>query len=180
MSQEYYTVCIQGHRPNTCYSYNYDDYVWCEFDDYIDTYLKTLFREAKAKGVKLKIITGGALGVDQKVALNVIRLKKLGYPIELCLYLPCKHYELSWPVQKSRDTLNSIREQCDYVTWEAEEYEQGCLDDRSKHMVDDSDCILSFCLTVESGTYKTIRYARKKGIECIIVHPFTFEIRTDI
>ena len=110
---------------------------------------------------------GGALGFDMMAALNVIlKRKKYGF-IRLDLYLPCRDQDRYWR-DFDKTTYEFIIKNADSVTYVNERYTPYCMFARNRALVDGSDLCVAFCFPKQrsGGTYYTMNYASKKGVEC--------------
>ena len=48
-----------------------------------------------------------------------------------------------------------------------EHYEEGCMFERNRRMVDECDLVFAYLYAKRGGTYYTVRYAEKKGKKII-------------
>lgn len=69
---------------------------------------------------------GGALGFDTLAAQTVLRLRERYPQIRLILVLPCLNQTRGWP-QENIDTYEEIKRCADKVTYTAEHYFRGCM-----------------------------------------------------
>lgn len=114
-------------------------------------------------------ITGGALGFDTIAAVEVLKLK-IQYPhIRLHLYLPCINQTEKW---KNRDVklYDQIKEKADEVRYISTlSYLPGCMQMRNRAMVNDAYYGIAYCKDTSSGTYSTVKYARQKDRNIVII-----------
>ncbi len=114
-------------------------------------------------------IAGGALGFDTLAAIEVLKLKKIYPHIQLYLYIPCTDQTFRW---KDRDVelYNKIKEMADDVKFiSTTPYSSGCMQQRNRAMVNDAFYGIAYCTNTKSGTYSTVRYARDKGRDVIVI-----------
>lgn len=159
MSIEYKTTCFfTGHRV-------------ISISD-----LKRIPEKVKEMCIKLitefnvtDFITGGALGFDTIAAVEILKLK-IQYPhIRLHLYLPCTNQTEKW---KDRDIelYNKIKEKADEVKYIYNNtYISGCMQMRNRAMVNDAFYGIAYCKNTTSGTYNTVKYARTKNRNVIVI-----------
>lgn len=109
---------------------------------------------------------GGAWGFDTMAAETVLKLRE-DYPqIKLILVLPCKNQAEKW---KPRDVLiyNKIKRRCDKIVYISDNYTEGCMLKRNRHLVDNSDYCVCYLTSSVGGTAYTVRYAEKKKLKII-------------
>lgn len=111
---------------------------------------------------------GGAVGFDALAATTVLKLKK-DYPhIRLVMVLPCppEQQSLKWnDEQKKR--YYEILEQADKVRILSPRYTDGCMLDRNRHMVNCSAYLICYLRQHSGGTFYTVNYAERKGLEIL-------------
>lgn len=109
---------------------------------------------------------GGALGFDTLAALTVLELKK-DYPsIKLILVLPCVNQTRGWS-KKDVEVYEYIKSKCDKYVYTSQEYTDGCMQKRNRHLVDNSSLCICYLIGNTGGTAYTFRYARQKGLKVI-------------
>ena len=109
---------------------------------------------------------GGALGFDTIAAQTILELKN-DYPqIKLILVLPCKNQTARWN-EKDIDIYESIKAQADKYVYTSEDYYNGCMLKRNRHLVDNSAYCICYLTHNSGGTYYTYNYAAKKGLNVI-------------
>lgn len=107
--------------------------------------------------------TGGALGFDTLAAKAVLKLKHKYPQIKLILVLPCKSQTRGWP-QADIDEYERIKQQADKVVYTSEEYFNGCMQKRNRHLVDGSSLCIAYLTKETGGTAYTVKYAKKNGV----------------
>ena len=113
-------------------------------------------------------ISGGALGFDMLAAAIVIAKKKLGYNIKLIFALPSKNQEKYWSAKQILFYKELLKE-ADEIIYVCEEYSTNCMKNRNIYMVNQSTYCICCLWKPQSGTFQTVNYAKKKGIEIINV-----------
>lgn len=112
--------------------------------------------------------SGAALGFDQLAAVTVLRLKE-DYPhIRLVMVLPCppEQQSLKWnDEQKKR--YYEILGQADKVRILSPQYTNSCMLDRNRHLVDNSAYLICYLREQHGGTFYTVNYAKKCGLEIL-------------
>ena len=109
-----------------------------------------------------------ALGVDLDFAEIVLKLKKK-YPITLGCALPCKNQIYKWNCQDQM-RYSIILECADRKIITSFFYTKGCMLERNRYMVDQSDIVIAVFNGIKrGGTWYTLNYAQKenKQIELI-------------
>ena len=107
---------------------------------------------------------GGAVGFDTIAAFCVLELKKRYPNIKLHLMLPCKNQEKYFDA-KERQFYETILERADSHIYIQEQYTDGVMFKRNRALVDGSDLCVALLLKSYGGTYHTVRYAKRKGVE---------------
>ena len=161
------TVCFTGHRSQKL------PWRFHEEDERCKAMKVTLHMEiekAIKRGYKT-FLCGMALGFDMICAETVIDLK-MKYPdIKTVGALPCKTQDSKWFV-KDRERYKKLLKQIDCVRCIYDEYiGAGCMLERNRYMVNNSSLMIALYNGLSGGTKSTIDYARKEGLEIIIIKP---------
>ncbi len=143
-------IAITGHRPNKLNN-EYDlkgptsERIKWEIH-------KTLLLESPSK-----LISGGALGIDQLFIQIGIELG-----IKIDVYVPCKNQEKMWP-QSSKNLYNSLinNNLCTKIMCQNTEYDSGCMERRNRMMVNAADKLIAVFDGSKGGTYNAVQYAKK-------------------
>lgn len=115
-------------------------------------------------------VSGMALGVDSFAAEIVLEMKKLYPLISLEAAIPCEHQSDRWNMA-DRNRYNALLSQCDTKTYVGREYTDDCMIKRNRYMVDKADLLIAVCGNLSGGTGATVRYAKEKGVEVILIQP---------
>lgn len=112
-----------------------------------------------------------ALGFDMICAETVLALKK-NYPdIKLIGALPCRTQDIKWQEKDKRRYRNLLKRlddiRCIYDKYIGAE----CMLKRNRYMVNNSSLMIALFNGLAGGTKSTIDYARKKGLEIVIIKP---------
>ena len=109
---------------------------------------------------------GGALGFDTLAAQTVLRLRERDPQIRLILVLPCRSQTSGWP-QADIDIYEEIKRRADKVTYTSENYFQGCMQKRNRHLVDNSSVCICYLTKPTGGTAYTVNYARRCRLQIL-------------
>lgn len=109
---------------------------------------------------------GGALGFDTLAALTVLELKKKYLNIKLILVLPCINQTKGWS-KRDVEVYEQIKSRCDKYVYTSENYFNGCMQKRNRHLVDNSSLCICYLTENRGGTAYTVNYARQKGLKVI-------------
>ena len=111
---------------------------------------------------------GGALGFDTLAAETILKLKEKYNYIRLILVLPCRDQNASW---KEKDNLRyeNIKTLADKIIYTSENYYDGCMQKRNRHLVDHSCVCVAYVRKTYGGSAYTLKYASKNGVEVIYV-----------
>ena len=144
------TCCFTGHRKIPL--------------DQLESVTQRL-RDAVIASIKdgyLYFGAGGALGFDTLAAQTVLDLKK-DYPqIKLILVLPCKTQTRGWK-QEDIEEYNRIMKAADKVVYTSQDYYNGCMHKRNRHLVDNSSLCICYLNSNTGGTAYTVDYAISVG-----------------
>lgn len=144
------TCCFTGHRKIPL--------------DQLESVTQRL-RDAVIASIKdgyLYFGAGGALGFDTLAAQTVLDLKK-DYPqIKLILVLPCKTQARGWK-QEDIEEYNRIMKAADKVVYTSQDYYNGCMHKRNRHLVDNSSLCICYLNSNTGGTAYTVDYAKSVG-----------------
>ena len=84
--------------------------------------------------------TGGALGFDTLAAQTVLELREKHPEIKLILVLPCLSQADKWN-DTEKKVYEKIMKCSDKVVYTSNEYSQGCMHKRNRHLVDYSSYV---------------------------------------
>lgn len=169
------TACaVTGHRPTRFrFKYN-EDYSLCKkLKRSMLEQFKKLYDE---QGVR-RYYVGGALGVDMWAGELILRLKEQsGYgDIELVVVLPFEGHDAKWD-ERSKRRMDFLRQMCsECVVIGTEDCRESYIM-RNCYMVDHADHLVAVYdneRNLRSGTMQCVRYARKKQVPVILIHPDT-------
>ena len=159
------TCCFTGHRP--------DKLPWGEEESdprclRLKEAVARAVEDAYVSGVR-RFITGMARGVDLYCAEAVLALREAEPDIALECARPCETQADSWP-EAERARYQSILEQCNLETLVQHSYDRFCMIRRNRYMVDRSGLLIAVYNGVpKGGTFQTMAYAMKKGLDTVIL-----------
>ncbi len=114
-------------------------------------------------------LCGMAIGFDMICAETVIELKKKCSDIKIIGVLPCKNQDNKWSV-KDKERYRSLLNKLDGIRCIYDEYIGAeCMRERNRYMVNNSSLMIALFSGLAGGTKSTIDYARKQGLEIIII-----------
>ena len=156
------SCCFSGHRPSKLpWGYDELDPRCIEFKDRLFTVICAVYES----GIK-DFICGMALGCDMYCAEVVMHLKTMHSDISLRAAVPYRGQADGWN-EYNRRRYKHILDNCDEVNILFEHYNPGCMAVRNRFMVDNSSLLIACYDGQPGGTWNTISYAEKKGIEVI-------------
>lgn len=121
-------------------------------------------------------LSGMAEGVDTWSAMAVLAWREKLPKVKLHCILPCLTQADQWS-RDSRKTYYSILEQADSVVYVNRLYHKNCMLERNRFLVNHADILLAvYNGEWRGGTAATVRYAQKRGIRTIILHPDTLHV----
>lgn len=161
------TVCFTGHRAQKL------PWRFCEEDERCLTMKKTLW-EVTEKAIQRgydTFLCGMALGFDMICAETVIALRRKYPDIKIIGAIPCKNQDAVWSEYDRSRYRNAVRKldgiRCIYRKYVGAK----CMLERNQYMVDNSSLMIALYNGMAGGTRATIEYARKRGLEIIIIAP---------
>lgn len=161
------TACFTGHRSQKLpWRFNEAD-ARCNA---MKITLRAEIEKAIQRGYKT-FLCGMALGFDMICAETVLDLKKQYNSIEIIGALPCKTQDKMWK-DKDRERYRKLLNRLDGVRCIYDEYIGAeCMLERNRYMVNNSSLMIALFNGLSGGTKSTIDYARKQGLEIIIIKP---------
>ena len=150
------TCCFTGHRQLPTQEL-----------EYIAAVLEEIITDLIARGIRY-FGTGGALGFDTIAAKTILKLRQKYPHIRLILVLPCYTQTRGWH-EKDVAEYERIKAQADKIVYTAQEYSDGCMHKRNRHLVDNSNMCVCYLTRANGGTDYTVSYARSMGLKVINV-----------
>ncbi len=158
------TCCFSGHRPAGL-PWGHDE------------------RDARCHALKLELavrligicdagyrhfLCGMAQGCDLYFAEAVLALRDARPGITLEAAVPCATQADRW-AEAQRRRYRSLLDRCDQVTVLQQLYTPDCMMRRNRYMVDRSSLLLTCFGGSSGGTMNTIVYARRSGLDVIMI-----------
>ena len=153
------TCCVTGHRPKGF------PWLYGAVSKFQSVYEKMLYERIEIYITESNVtdfISGMALGVDIDFAVAVLKLRKKYSSIHLHCAIPCHNQTKLW---NGRDIAlyNKILKRADSSIILSEKYNQNCMLERNRYMVDRSDYVLAVWNGKQhGGTWYTMGYAIKQ------------------
>jgi uncharacterized phage-like protein YoqJ len=111
---------------------------------------------------------GGALGFDTWAAQVVLALRRKDPEVRLHLVIPHWGQERAWPQEDQAEYTRILREaNTSHVL--RDEYQQGCMQQRNRELVDRAEILVAYCVKETGGSAYTVKYARKKGRRVLLL-----------
>ena len=145
------TACFTGHRQLA--ASRLPDLV-----KRLDLILEELYR----RGYR-RFFSGGALGFDVLAADRVIHLRRNHPDVKLILALPCSTQSRGWNAAECRQ-YEQILYAADETRVLSQDYYEGCMHVRNRHMVDRSSFCICYLEKTKGGTVSTVAYASQSGV----------------
>lgn len=161
-----YTVCFTGHRPQKLpWKFNEKDFRCVDMKNRTKIEI-----ESAIKNGYHTFLCGMALGFDIMCAELVLELKKKYPYIKLIGAIPCKNQSDRW-TKNQKERYKKIVKQLDRVRCIYNKYEDGCMQERNRYMINNSSLVIALFNGLNGGTKKTIEYAKQQGKKIIIIKP---------
>lgn len=148
------TACFTGHRKIPAQEIK-------NIEKQLDKMIKRLYK----KGVIFYGV-GGSYGFDMLAEKAVIRARNKHKEIRLILVLPCKNQDKYW-TQDNKKEFVEIKNMADKIVYTSENYTNGCMHKRNRHLVDFSGYCVAYLNKNSGGTAFTVDYARENGLEIV-------------
>lgn len=113
---------------------------------------------------------GAAVGFDLIAARAVIGLRRECPGIRLICALPCRDQARFWGAPETR-AYEAIVQMADETRLVSERYFSGCMQKRNRYMVDRSRFCIAYMPRQNGGTFYTVSYAQRRGLEIIHLTP---------
>lgn len=160
-------VCFTGHRSQKLpWRFN-------EADERCKAMKKTLRAElefAIQRGFRT-FFCGMALGFDMICAETVLDLKRKYSYIKIIGALPCRTQDIKW-FAKDRERYRNLLLQLDAIRCIYDEYIGAeCMLERNRYMVNNSSLMIALFNGLPGGTKSTIDFAKKQGLEIVVIKP---------
>lgn len=146
------TCCFTGHRKIAKAEYKT-----------VKERVQKVIEELLKKGV-IYYVNGMAAGFDLITASIVLEMKQQYPKLQLILVLPCKNQTDKWRNSADIALYESIIKKADKVVCIAEQYYDGCMQARNKHLVNNSSYCICYKRYEAGGTYQTVKYAKENGL----------------
>lgn len=109
----------------------------------------------------VRFCSGGATGFDLLAAELVLKKRNEGKKVSLSMILPCRDQSLFWPAEL-RAQYNHILSGANEVEYITDKYNQFCMHQRNRRLVDEADILLCYLMREAGGTAYTRNYAAEK------------------
>ncbi len=110
-------------------------------------------------------LVGMALGFDTDCFSSLLKLKKTS-KIQVIACIPFDGQADNFP-QKDREKYYQLLEKADEKIYISHNYNSYCMQKRNKFMVDNCSVLIAYLKRDFGGTFNTVKYAEKKGVEII-------------
>lgn len=156
--------CFTGHRPQSLLND-------CENSEYIKN-LKNVIAKQIDNAVNdgfFDFYTGMAQGTDTFAAEEVLKRAENDKRIKLHAAIPCEMQANSWS-ETDKARYREILDRCESITYVSRHYYRGCMQQRNKFMVDNSERVIAVWNGENTGgTAFTVKYASRKGKEIHLI-----------
>ena len=117
-------------------------------------------------------LSGMARGVDLLCARLVLQLREEDQSVRLIPVIPFPGQARNWPPRDREEYAYVLRQCGEAPVMVSPVYSKFCFHQRNRYMVDHSSRVIGvFDGEPRGGTFQTLEYARKKGVEMEIILP---------
>lgn len=113
-------------------------------------------------------LSGMAKGTDLVAAEIVLRLRESDPRLKLACAMPFEGFGHHWP-DGWAERMRHVLENADGVHYVSKTYSPAVFQQRNQWLVDHSGRVIAVFTGERGGTKNTLDYARRKGVECIII-----------
>ena len=152
--------CFTGHRPEKLDAPEEEVKAW----------LRTQILKALADGYKT-FICGMGMGVDIMAGQIVREIKQKDPTVHLICVIPWPGFAARWKTIWKGQYDFLLETSADYVKYMSKTYHDGVFRMRNEYMVDHSNRLIAYCNGAPGGTWNTIEYAVRQGIEVVTNRP---------
>ena len=134
------------------------------------------YSKTELERVVLGLINGGyttflvgmAVGFDTECFKMLENLRK-EYPIKIIACIPCltQAYKFSLTQKAEYEKMLLSADEKVYVS---KEYSKTCMFKRNMFMVDSASVLVAYLNSDRGGTFQTVNYAKRKGVEIIKIN----------
>ena len=159
------TCCFTGHRPDRLPWGTRESVPECQN---AKERIAQALQRAYDAGFR-HFISGMARGSDLYFAEEVLAFRERCPDVTLESARPCPTQSNGWP-RAERVRYEALLDQCTYETLVQHYYDRTCMMRRNRYMVDHSARIIALYDGIpKGGTFQTLTYAMKQGLEVDIV-----------
>ncbi len=116
-------------------------------------------------------ICGMAIGFDMICAETVLELKKIYPDIKIIGAIPCKTQDSKWS-KASKHRYRELLKKLDGIRCIYDEYiGKECMLERNRYMINNSSLLIALFNGKAGGTKSTIDYAKKQGLNIVLIEP---------
>lgn len=164
-------------EPDKCCCFTGHRYIHPQKKEQLTEELLAAIREAVSIGYR-HFVTGGALGFDTLAALAVLQIRAEQAnaalcpdeePVTLTLAIPCLGQADTWHENDRLCYRRLLTEANEAVLLFDQRYFNGCMQERNRYMVEHCRRCICFLERSNGGTWQTVRMARQKSREIIML-----------
>ncbi|MCQ2386972.1 MAG: SLOG family protein [Clostridia bacterium] len=112
-------------------------------------------------------LVGMAVGFDM-LCFSILEKVRKRRNIRIIACIPCENQAEKYSVFQKKE-YERMKKSADEVIYCSKEYSSYCMQKRNMFMVDNSKYLIAYLRQNKGGTFNTVSYANKKGVEIIIV-----------
>ena len=149
--------CFTGHRPGKLMI----------TEGQVRERLKSAVAQAVCDGFTT-YLSGMAKGTDLIAAEIILRLRENDPRLKLVCAMPFEGFGQHWP-DGWTERMRHVLANADSVHYVSKTYFPAVFQQRNRWLVDHSERVIAIFTGERGGTKNTLDYARRKGVECIII-----------
>ena len=109
---------------------------------------------------------GMAVGFDSICFKTLEKLKRSYQHINLIACIPCLEQDKNFSFRQ-KESYRKMLEKADFKVLISQSYTPFCMQERNMFMVDNCSLLVCYMIKNSGGTYNTVNYANRTGIEVI-------------
>ena len=113
-------------------------------------------------------LVGMAIGFDT-ACFKLLEFLRGKYKIRLIACIPCEHQDLKFNF-KQKAEYRKMLASADERIYVSKEYTKTCMFKRNMFMVDNASVLIAYLTNDSGGTYNTVKYAERKGVNIIMIN----------
>ena len=135
--------------------------------DFDENKLLSVVTELIGRGYDTFLV-GMAIGFDT-ACYKLLEFLRGKFKIRLIACIPCEQQDLKFDI-KQKTEYRKMLASADEKIYVSKEYTKTCMFKRNMFMVDNASVLIAYLKNDKGGTYNTVKYAERKGVNIIMIN----------